>query len=172
MLSDAAFANLSDCVSSAAGYSIFLFECDGGKCLPICWKANKIKRKVNSTLAAECLALKDGIDHCLFLRSLLMGMLNTDCKFPIEAWTDNNNTYIAVQTSTQVDDKRLRIDISCIKDCITNDMVKVQWCPGNEMLANCLTKRGCSADDLLYLISVGCFNEYFQDYSFVSGIKK
>ena len=167
VLSDAAFANLSDSVSSAGGYIIFIVG-DEHRCLPVCWKANKIKRKVNSTLAAECLALKNAVDHALFLRNLLKDMLNISYLLPIEAWTDNRNTYVSVKTITQVDDKRLRIDIACIKDCITNDNLSVNWCPGNEMLANCLTKRGCSADDLLYLVSLGCFNGYYKDFSFVS----
>ena len=166
VLSDAAFANLSDGVSSAGGYLILLVGIEN-RCLPVCWKANKIKRKVNSTLAAECLALKEAIDHCLLIRNLLKDMLGSCFELPIAAWTDNRNTFISIKTTTQVDDKRLRIDIACIKDSIMNDHVTVHWCPGNEMLANCLTKRGCSADDLLYLITLGRFNEHFKDCSYV-----
>ena len=166
MISDAALANLNDSVSSREGYVILLVGFEN-KCLPVCWKANKIKRKVNSTLAAEALALKDAIDHCLLVRNLLMAMFHSTYKPPVEAWTDNRNTFVSIETTTQVDDKRLRIDIACIKDCVAKDNVTVQWCPGSEMLANCLTKRGCSADDLMYLMSVGCFDEYFKDCSYV-----
>ena len=55
-MADAGYANLCDSVSLAAGYVIFLVG-DGLECIPLCWKANKIQRKVNSTLAAEALAL-------------------------------------------------------------------------------------------------------------------
>ena len=39
--------------------------------MPISWRANKIKRVVHSTLAAESLALAEGLEEAVFLKALL-----------------------------------------------------------------------------------------------------
>ena len=66
------------------------------------------------------------------------------------------------QSSTQINDKRLFIDVSYLKDCISNGMVSINWCPGKEMLANCMTKSGCSSDALLELVSTGCLHGHYK----------
>ena len=82
-------------VSSAAGYIIFVVG-DGLKCIPLCWKSNKIQRKINSTLAAETLALREAVDHAILLRNLLKSMLCTKLDFPAESWTDNKNAFLCI----------------------------------------------------------------------------
>ena len=73
VFTDAAFANLFDKVSSASGYIVFLVD-SNLNCSPLCWKsANKIKRKVRSTLAAEALALEMGIEHAIFFERTFEG---------------------------------------------------------------------------------------------------
>ena len=89
-------------------------------------------------------------------------MLCTQLNFPVEASTDSRNAYAAVQNYTRVDDKRLRIDIAYLKDCVAGERVSVNWCPGKEMLANCLTKTGCRLDDLLHVISTGCLVGHYK----------
>ena len=55
-----------------------------------------------------------------------------------------------------VDDKRLRIDISAIKESIqSGDVRSVQWCPGAVQLANPLTKRGAQCKLLLEVFQSG-----------------
>ena len=152
--SDAAFANLSDKVSSGGGYVIFLVD-SSLNCAPLCWKTNKIKRVVRSTLAAEALILESSVEHALYLRDLLKEMLGTDFDFPIYAWTDNNNAFKAVHSTSFVDDHKLRIDIACLKENIQAENVEVKWCKGDKMLANCLTKKGASPDSLLQTVSTG-----------------
>ena len=154
VMSDAAFGNLCDSVSSSAGYIIFLVG-NEQKSVPLCWKANKIQRKVNSPSAAEALALRSAVDHAILLRSLLKEMLYTEKEFQIEAWTDSNNVKKALESTTQVEDKRLRIDIAYLKDCIAVENISLNWCNGRDMLADCLTKSGCSSDSLLHVISSG-----------------
>ncbi|CAG2226054.1 unnamed protein product [Mytilus edulis] len=60
LYTDASYANLSDRVSSAGGYVIFLRGQNGKNC-PISWSSKKIRRVVKSTLAAEALSLVDGL---------------------------------------------------------------------------------------------------------------
>ena len=156
VFSDAAFANLSDKVSSASGYVIFLVD-SALQCSPLGWKANKIKRKVRSTLAAEALALENALEHAIFMRELLKEMCIISHDIPILAWTDNNNAYESIHSTSSVEDFKLRLEIACIKENMLKENVSVKWCKGEQMLANCLTKKGASADSLLNVITSGTF---------------
>ena len=69
VFTDASLANLCDGVSSSLG--IIIFVTDGKRSSPLAWHANKIKRVVRSTLAAENVALLVGLEEALYLRSVL-----------------------------------------------------------------------------------------------------
>ena len=153
VMSDAAFANLVDNVSSAGGYIILLVG-EGNKCAALSWRANKIKRVVKSTLAAETLELDESLNHAIYIKELIKQMIGTVVDMPIEVWTDSKNSYKGINSTTQVEDRRLRIDIAAIKEKVKKELVTVKWCPGSEMLANCLTKCGASSDGLLNVISM------------------
>ena len=70
--SHAAHANLSDGVSSTAAHLVLLLG-QNGRCCPLAWQANKIRRVVRSTLAAEALSLQEALEDGCFLRRLLDG---------------------------------------------------------------------------------------------------
>ena len=163
-MSDAAFANLQDNVSSGCGHIILLMD-PSQKCCPLSWKANKIKRVVRSTLAAEALALQEAIDCAIYLTELLREMLNKPyIRLPIESWVDNNNAFDAVHLTTQVSDAKLRIDIADIKESMRDSDVTVRWCPGDEMIANSLTKRGANSDQLLLILNSGSIDrQHFKE---------
>ena len=161
-MSDAAFANLADSVSSGGGHVILLVG-EAEKCAAISWKANKIKRVIRSTLAAEALALQECIEHAVYLRELLKEMLACDFNIPIEAWIDSANAHKAVHSTTKVEDQRLRIDIACIKESVLEEDITVNHCPGNEMIADCLTKRGANSQGLLNIITTGSISELFNN---------
>ena len=57
-------------------------------------------------------------------------------------------------TTRQVDDKRLRIDISAIKESFffKNEIQSTKWCPGASQLANPLKKKGAQSNLLLHTI--------------------
>ena len=58
--------------------------------------------------------------------------------------------------SKSVDDRRLRIDISSLKEFILNEeMSSVPWCPGSIQLANGMTKQGAKVDSLLNILQSG-----------------
>ena len=88
VFTDAALGNLSDGVSSTAGTLVFL--ANGYAVCPLSWRANKIKRKVTSTLAAEALALQDGLNEALYLQQLLSEMLPAEI-LPIDIYVDNRS---------------------------------------------------------------------------------
>ena len=150
--SDAAFANLQDGVSSGAGHVIILMD-DNGHCCPLAWNTNKVKRVVKSTLAAEALALEEAIAHAMYLQEILKELL-VDI-VDIVCVVDSNNLLKAVNSSRDVEDKRLKIDIASVKETMAMEGIRVFHVPGNEMIANCLTKRGANVDDLMGMICTG-----------------
>ena len=152
---DAAHANLNS-VSSVGGHVIFIVDEDGLAC-PVSWKANKIKRVVRSSLAAEALSLQEGLDECLYTRMITEEMLGLKHpSIPVIAFVDNKGLVESVHTTKMVDDRRLRIDLACIKELVySTELISVKWCPGSQQLADSLTKRGASSQKLLEALQTG-----------------
>ena len=152
VFTDASLANLPDGVSSSLGVVIFIT--DGVKSCPLSWHANKIKRVVRSTLAAETLALLEGLEEALYLRSVL-GEFNVGKLIPIIGYVDNKSLVEALYSTKLVNDKRLRIDLGAIKEMLNKEVEQIKWLPGSSQLANCLTKRGASGERLLTVFRTG-----------------
>ena len=151
---DASHANLPDGVSSAMGCLVFVVG-RGGDCCPVSWRANKIKRVVRSTLAAETMALQEGLEEGMYIQSLIKELHRIDV--PITAYVDNKSLVEAVHSTKQVNDRRLRIDIGAIKEILGREVQQIKWTHGSAQLANCLTKKGASGRDLLGVIQAGKF---------------
>lgn len=153
LFTDAAHANLSDGLGSMGAYIIFLVA-PGLLSYPLEWSSGKIKRVVRSTIAAEALSLQTGIEAALYMRQIIKNM--TVVNVPIIGYTDNKSVIQAIHSTKMVDDKRLRIDISAIKESLSEGEVEgIRWCPGASQLANCMTKRGASGFHLLPILQTG-----------------
>lgn len=157
---DAALGNLNDGVDSTGGHIVFLTDSEQKKCAVLDWQANKIKRVVRSTLAAEALSLCDGLETALHIRRVLEDTLNLPSKtIKIHGIVDNRSTVDAVKSTTVVDDKRLRREIGAIKQLLERgDINSITWVPGSEQLADVLTKRGVNSCKLLNVIQTGKLN--------------
>ena len=156
---DASYGNLNNGVDSMGANVVFLAD-KHGYCLPLDWAASKVKRVVNSTLAAETLALMDGINNAMFARSLLSDFLAVKEKgIPITAIVDNKSCFEAVYSTSLVSDKRLRREIAYIKQVLEREEVdEVRWVTGDKQLADVLTKGGASSLKLLTVIQRGRFD--------------
>ncbi len=132
---------------------------EGGKFSPLCWQSKKIRRVVRSTLAGETLALSDGIDNAIFLTTLFSELTtgNAELNTPLLICvTDNHSLFDALKSTKQVSEKRLRLEISSIKELIQSKRIKkVLWSDTKTQLADCLTKKGASALMLLKVLSEG-----------------
>ena len=115
---------------------------------PVCWQYKRIRRVVPSTLAGETLALADGIDHAIFLSSLYSELTTgnvTKGILPVICVTDNYSLVDAIKSTKSVTEKRLRLEISGIKELIQTKRIQhVLWSATKEELADCLTKKGDS----------------------------
>ena len=59
---------------------------------------------------------------------------------PIEAYVDNKSVVDAVHSTKLVEDKGLRLDVAALKQSLKKQEIsKVEWCPGEKQIANCMT---------------------------------
>ena len=154
--SDSAFRNLNDKQDSAGGYVILLVNINTGKCSPLDWKANKIKRKVASTLAAEAISLGTALDGAIAIRDMILEITNAKIDLQIKAIVDNKSTRDAVYSSTCVAERQLRAEIAIIKELREEKIVsEVKWVRGQYMLADVMTKRGVNPHALISVLQQG-----------------
>ena len=153
---DASLSNLNEGVHSTGAYVILIRNSEG-RCAPISWRSGKIKRIVDSTLECECLALVDGLKQAVYVREMIEEIFALDEKsVPVKAVVDNKSTVVAIHLTAPVDDKKLRRDISIIKQMLSEkEISSVSWCPGKEQLADCMTKRTAPVFNLLSVFQSG-----------------
>ena len=156
LFTDASYGNINDGKDSTGSYIIFLIDPETGVCAPLDWRANKTKRRANSTLAAEALSLSTGLDAAVGIRWQLKEMLGKEYKLSITAVIDNKDTYDAIHSSTDVSERRLRREIAILQEYLeTEELRRVLWCRGEHQLADCLTKRGCNPMPLMQVLQAG-----------------
>ena len=151
---DASLGNLNSGTDSTGGYLVFLVNQTSGNAAILDWQSNKVRRVVRSTLAAETLSLCEGLEAAIYLNGVLKEL--TGMTVDIHAFIDNRSAVDAIRSTTSVDDKRLRRDISAIKQMLERGEVKtVHWVPGDQQLADVLTKRGVNGLKLLEVLHSG-----------------
>ena len=150
LFTDASLGNAQD-NGSQGGLIAFIANANDD-CAPVLWSSKKLRRIVRSTLAAETLALVDGIDFGIFIATLFSELyygIPDPKKMPITCYIDCQSLYDTLESTKGVSEKRLRLDISSIKENIQTGLITVKWVDSNNQLANCLTKLGASALKLL-----------------------
>ena len=116
--------------------------------MPYLLAIKKVERVVKSTLAAETLALVEGAEASFYIASILKEMTKAE-EIPIKCKVDNKSLVDALSSSKQVDGKRLRIDIAVLDDMLERKEIdQVSWVDTKWQLADCLTKRGASTENL------------------------
>lgn len=157
VFSDSSMGNLPD--GGTQGGHLIMLMGEAGRFSPICWQSKRIRRVVRSTLAGETLALGDGIDSAVFLATLYSQLTTGDCTrntLPIVCVTDNHSLFDAIKSTKSVTEKRLRLEISGVKELISSGIIQqIMWSATKEQLADCLTKKGTSALVLLRALSEG-----------------
>jgi len=157
VFSDASLGNLPD--GGTQGGTFIALMGKTGKFCPLFWQSKKIRRVVRSTLAGETLAMSDGIDNAMFLTTLyselITGRVNPN-KLPLICVTDNHSLFDALKSTKQVTEKRLRLEMSSIKELLqTKNIKEVCWSDAKSQLADCLTKKGASPLVLLKALDEG-----------------
>ncbi|CAE7232206.1 RE1 [Symbiodinium sp. CCMP2456] len=122
------------------------------------WKSYRLKRKVVNTLSAECQALASGIGNVHWHRFLLLEAQGAEINdqdwerslagMKYLAVTDSKSLFDSLSKQTcpysQIDDKRTAIDISIIKNELSQGGT-IRWIDGRNMISDSLTKSasGC-----------------------------
>eukprot|EP00435_Cladocopium_sp_Y103_P053692 s2050_g17.t1 len=153
--SDASFAGMprgrsqGGCVISMANPEIL----EGTSKLAVLqWHSGLLKRVVRSSLAAEISQAAVAMEEGDFCRALLAEM--TQKNFSLSCWLpavaiwklilvlDSRTGYDLLNGTALGEDKRLAIDISATKQALQEDGASrlVRWVPGEELIADDLTK--------------------------------
>ena len=74
---------------------------------------------------------------------------------PITAFTDSKSTLDAINSSTSVSDKKLRLEVAVLRQYQDKREIEVKKIKGSSNLSDVLTKRGASSKSLLSTISEG-----------------
>jgi hypothetical protein len=160
LFSDASFANLPDGTSSAMAYILFVVSPQA--VCPISWVSKKIRRVVKSTLAAETLALQEGLEESIYMSKMLNDLF-PKLKFPVTAKVDCKDLVEGVYSTKPVTSKQLRIDMAYIKQCIADKIVdSINWVDTKDQLADSMTKKGSSSERLLQIFQSGRGDVVFQ----------
>ena len=155
--SDAATKKI-DNAFSVAGHVIFLVNKKTNAATPITWSSKKIERVVNSSLAAETLAVVKTIGVIYFIKEIMKQMYGrVDGDIACVAITDSKDLHEAVHNVKNTNDKRLLGDILQIKQAIAVDGIieELRHVPSHEMLADSLTKEGANGEELLNCVRTG-----------------
>ena len=129
---------------------------ENGKVAPISWQSRKLTRVTKSPLASETLALSEAADSGFLIASMVQEMFRLPSLPKVECYTDNGSLTETLQTSKIIIYKRLRVDITRLREMVEEGEISVKWVEGKEQLADALTKRGASTARLLDVLSSSC----------------
>ena len=137
---DASYGNLPDGGSQGGVYVELV---DSSMSAPIQWQSKRLKRTPKSTLAAETIAMVEGMESAYLTSKLLSEILYNSTKdVPVEAVTDCYSLFEAAHSTTCIEDKRLRIELSILRESLLKNEFKLSWVNTGNQLADCLTKSG------------------------------
>ena len=147
---EVSFGNLKNGGSQGA-YLVFLLD-QKDICNLITWQSKQLKRILKSSLAAETIALLNGIG--VYVAQLFFEILKV--WFLITILTDNKSCDDAIQSNKNVQNKRLRIDIGAIKETLMKQEIhKIKWINSTQQLADVLTKSGVNTSLLMNVLRKG-----------------
>ena len=97
----------------------------------------------------------DGCDAAFYVAKLVEETWNNRAKIESVMNTDSRSTFNTINTTHLVEDKRLRVELSAIRELVEKNEVKVRWIEKEHQLSNVLTKKGASPMSLLEALQSG-----------------
>ena len=89
-----------------------------------------------------------------YLSAMVQPIFGT-LKHTLEGVTDSQSLYEALGTSSQVSDRRLRVEVSALRQMVEEGDVRVSWVPKNKQIADVLTKSTSSDKLLVHVLTQG-----------------
>ena len=149
---DASFANLKD-GGSQGGVIIFITD-QHNNASPIYWTSRKMRRVCRSTISAETMALLEATETSFWLASIINELLDSPIK-STEIHIDNLSLFEAANSTTAVEEKRLRVDLASLRESIVKKEFHLKWLEGGHQLADVLTKQGADSKKLIQALTTG-----------------
>ena len=103
-------------------------------------------------MASETLALNESADAGFLVAALVQEIFKVSFFPSVECYTDNSSLEETIHTSNIISDRRLRVDMSRVREMLTEKEIKVLWLDAKDQLAGALTKRGASTARLLEVL--------------------
>ena len=149
---DATHASLPSGESQGAN---IVFVCGNNRVAPISWKSKKLERVTKSPLASEVSAIADSGDYAHLVASMVNEIFQLKKMPKIELRTDSKSLIENMESTRVIQDPRLRVDVARLKQMVKLGEIDVTWVPGELQLADSLTKKGASADQLIKVLVNG-----------------
>ena len=150
--SDASLNNLPN--GGSQGAHIVLIGDNHQQTAPIQWQSKRVKRVVKSTLGAECLALHDAVDSAFYVKNVVAELLKINME--IHCFVDNNSLVDNIYSSTNVEDKRLVLDMCALKEMMEREELhSVRWVSKKRQISDVMTKSGASPVTLQRVLTTG-----------------
>ena len=152
---DAGFRSLPDKTSSCGGYVVLITNKNIGVSSVLNWKSNKIEwLAVRLLLRLWQLMTLDEMIYVKYVLKELLG--NVVDGIPLHLVTDSKNLHKSVESSTLVENPRLRTDIAKIKESLRKEDFKdFSRVVCSDMIADVLTKKGVSGVMLMNMLRSG-----------------
>ena len=108
-------------------------------------------------MAGEAMATLDIIGEVVYMKAVLKEIFGSQAKrIPVVVASDSQNVCKAVYSSSQVEEAWSIMDIAAIKNAIDDGHLDMlMQVKGDQMLANCLTKRGAGAAAFVKVLREG-----------------
>ena len=102
----------------------------------------------------------EGADNAFLLSKLLAEIIYNKKKdhLPIECRIDNRSLFQAAHSTNTLNDKRLRIEMSIVREMLERKEINLTWVETKEQIADVLTKNGASNTKLLKTLQEGFLN--------------
>ena len=127
---------------SQTGIVTFLVGCiadNAPTCNLLEWVSTKQKRVTKSTLAAETLAVSEGVDRSKFIQSLITTIFGFEV--PLHVFSDNKSLVTTSTQTTTVRERGLIMDIAAIREGVSKSEFTLEHISTTDQLADCFTKK-------------------------------
>ena len=125
--------------------SFFLQDTAGKRC-PILWKSKKLERKVKSTIestiAADTLALLEGAEYSVYLAHILKQLIE-GMEVKIQCYTDNKSIVEALQSTKKLSSPMLNIDTLILREFLEKGEIEpIKWVKGEKTACRPINQIG------------------------------
>ena len=106
----------------------------------VAWSSRKQNIVSTSTTESEFYALAEAVKEVQWLRNILID-LEINVPLPITIHSDNQSTIKLIENSKfSARTKHIDVRLHFVRDCVSNGIIKLQFCPTEENVADLLTK--------------------------------